>query len=144
MKFYVDAYADTNVCFTYSYGELGYVIIHQTIYDLFTPQSFPPLSTLPITPTEFIQLILVPEAAVSLIMEDLSLTREQAITTLRESAEYGVAMFPYDQDDVGGDVGENIVKERARARRKQLKEEGAWDEVCSLRYVLAGERNCHR
>lgn len=108
------------------------MVIHQTIYDLFPPQSFPPSSTLPITPTEFIQLVLVPEAAVSLIMEDLSQTREQAILTLRESAEYGVAMFPYDQDDAGGDVGENIIKERARARRQQLKEEGAWDEAPSF------------
>lgn len=107
---------------TTSYGELGYVIIHQTIYDLFPPASFDSESTLPLSPTEFIQLILVPEAAVSLIMDDLQQPRAQAIRTLRASAEYGVAMFP---DEAGGsNVGENIVRERAKARRKALEAEG--------------------
>ncbi|KAK7687762.1 hypothetical protein QCA50_008981 [Cerrena zonata] len=107
------------------YGELGYVIIHQTIYDLFPPASFDSDSTLPLSPTEFIQLILVPEAAVSLIMDDLQQPRAQAIQTLRASAEYGVAMFPDEQNDTGGsNVGENIVRERAKARRKVLEAEG--------------------
>ncbi|OBZ73608.1 hypothetical protein A0H81_05976 [Grifola frondosa] len=109
------------------YGELGYVVIHQTIYNLFPPTSFDPDSTLPLTPTDFIQLILVPEAAVSLIMEDMSQTRAAAIRTLRDSAEYGVAMFPDDGADVT-DAGEQIIMERARARRKELEEEERLEE----------------
>ncbi|KAI0955259.1 hypothetical protein AcW1_006890 [Taiwanofungus camphoratus] len=107
------------------YGELGYVIINQTIYNLFPPASFDPVSTLPLTPPDFIQLILVPEAAVSLIMEDMGQTRTEAIKTLRESAEYGVAMFPDDHSEGTDavDAGEQIVMERARARRKELEEE---------------------
>ena len=103
-----------------SYGELGYVIIHQTIYDLFPPASFPIDSTLPLSPTEFIQLILVPEAAVSLIREDLMQERAPALKTLRASTEYGVAMFP-DEDN---EAGERIVEQRARTRRKELEAAG--------------------
>lgn len=108
-----------------SYGELGYLIIHQTIYQLFTPEALDPDSTAPFTPSEFIQRILVPEAAVYLIMEDLQSTYSNAIKTLRESVEYGVAMFP----DTGGDneegmkAADDVVKEQARMRRKQLLEE---------------------
>ncbi len=107
-----------------SYGELGYVIIHQTIYDLFPPETFPPDSTLPLTPTEFIQLVLVPEAAVALIMQDLDQSREQAIQTLRESAEYAVAMFPDDHGHAEGEAGDDIVRKRAIARRKLIESEG--------------------
>jgi len=107
------------------YGELGYMIIHQTIYQLFPPDAIDPDSTAPLTPSDFIQRILVPEAAVCLIMEDLQSTYLSAIKTLRESVEYGVAMFP----DTGGDneegmkAADDVVKERARARRKQLLKE---------------------
>lgn len=58
-------------------------------------------------------------------MEDLQSTYSSAIKTLRESVEYGVAMFP----DNGGDneegikAADDVVKERARVRRKQLLEE---------------------
>ncbi|KZT09830.1 uncharacterized protein LAESUDRAFT_461612 [Laetiporus sulphureus 93-53] len=115
------------------YGELGYVIIHQTIYNLFPPSSFDPHSTLPLTPTDFIQLVLAPEAAVSLVMHDMDQTREQAIATLHESAEYGVAMFPDDHPD-GEDVvgaGEQIIMRRAQRRRKELEEEEKMEEMWS-------------
>ncbi|CCM02591.1 uncharacterized protein FIBRA_04694 [Fibroporia radiculosa] len=107
------------------YGELGYIIIHQTIYNLFPLSSFDASSTFPLTPADFVQHILVPEAAVYLIVEDMGQTRQQAIVTLRESAEYGVAMFPDDHADGADamDAAEQIVMERARARRKELEEE---------------------
>jgi len=110
---------------TDSYGELGYLIIYQTIYQLFPPDTMDPSSTSPLTPGDFIQRILVPEVAVHLIMEDLHSTYSNAIKTLRESVEYGVAMFP----DTGADneegmkAADDVVKERARVRRKQLLEE---------------------
>ena len=108
-----------------SYGELGYLIIHQTIYHLFPPDTIDADSIAPLTPSDFIQRILVPEAAAHLVMEDLQSPYSSAIKTLRESVEYGVAMFP----DTGGDneegvkAADDMVKERARARRKQLLEE---------------------
>ena len=111
--------------FIRSYGELGYLIIYQTIYQLFPPDATDPDSTTPLTPSDFIQRILVPEAAVHLIMEDLQSTYPSAIKTLRESVEYGVAMFP----DTGGDneegmkAADEVMKERARVRRMQLLEE---------------------
>ena len=66
--------------------------------------------------------------------------KEQAVQILRESAAYGVAMFPDadtnggangkgkglkddDDDDWDMGVGDEIVRERARARRKELEEE---------------------
>lgn len=112
---------------TNSYGELGYMIISQTMYDMFPPTSFPPDSTLPLTPADFIQLILIPEAAVALIMEDMHQTREEAVVTLRDSAEYGVAMFPDDQPE--GEQGEQIVRRRAKARRRELEAEERVEEM---------------
>ncbi|KIJ20595.1 hypothetical protein PAXINDRAFT_66856, partial [Paxillus involutus ATCC 200175] len=76
------------------YGEQGSVIIHQTLFDLFPPSSFDVSLITPLAPAEFIQRILVPEAAVRLIAQDLCADIEDAIVTLRESAQYGVAMFP--------------------------------------------------
>ncbi|OCH96355.1 hypothetical protein OBBRIDRAFT_787434 [Obba rivulosa] len=112
------------------YGELGYVIINQAIYDMFPPSSFDPDAVLPLTPTNFIQLILVPEAAVSLIMEDMHQTRAEAVVTLQESAEYGVAMFPDDHTEgsTAIEAGEQIVMDRALARRKVLEVEERLEE----------------
>lgn len=84
----------------------------------------------PLTPAEFIQRVLVPEAATRLIAQDLNQSIEEATITLRESAQYGVAMFPdadskraaVDDDDEMG-VADQIVMERARARRRELQEE---------------------
>jgi hypothetical protein len=107
-----------------SYGELGYLIIHQTIYQLVPPDTIDPDSTAPLTPSDFIQRILVPEAAVCLIMEDLQSTYLNAIKTLRESVEYGVAMFPDTGDNEEGiKAADDVVKERAKLRRKQLLQE---------------------
>ncbi|KAG2040111.1 RTC4-like domain-containing protein [Suillus americanus] len=120
------------------YGELGFLIIHQTLYNLFPFSSFEPSSIAPLTPAEFIQLVLVPEAAVGLIMQDLHLDRDEAIVTLRESSQYGVAMFPDtgcgkgtalgDDDDDDEGVADRIVMERAKARRLELEEEEKLEE----------------
>lgn len=120
-----------------SYGELGSVIIYQTLFNLFPPSSFDSTSIAPLTVTEFTQRVLVPEVAVRLIMEDMRLQGETgmktAIRTLRESSTYGVTMFPDDagerkagdgkKQEEGLDVGDRIVMERARKRRKELEEE---------------------
>ncbi|KIK93689.1 hypothetical protein PAXRUDRAFT_828700 [Paxillus rubicundulus Ve08.2h10] len=130
------------------YGEQGSVIIHQTLFDLFPPSSFDVSLITPLAPAEFIQRILVPEAAVRLIAQDLCADIEDAIVTLRESAQYGVAMFPdtsenrrkgadVDDDEMG--VADQIVMERARVRRKELEEEEKIEEE-----MLAEERAARR
>lgn len=115
-----------------SYGEQGSIIIHQTLFDLFPPRTFDASLIAPLAPAEFIQRILVPEAAVRLIAQDLCVDMEDAIVTLRDSAQYGVAMFPDTGenssrgpggDDDEMDVADQIVMERARVRRKELAEE---------------------
>lgn len=119
-----------------SYGELGSVIIHQTLYNMFPPASMDPNVIAPLTANEFVQRILVPEVALRLIMEDKGFSDEdmkEALTILRESSAYGVAMFPEDGGEWGGSkkqeehgkigVGDRIVMERAKKRRKELEEE---------------------
>ena len=78
---------------------------------------------MPLTPQEFIQRILVPEAALALIMEDTGQDRAKAVQTMRESAGYGVAMFPDTSEGPDVGAGEDIVLERARARRRELEDE---------------------
>lgn len=99
------------------------MILHQTLYNMFPPSSFDAPSIAPLTPQDFIQRILVPEAALALIMEDTGQDRIQAVRTMRESAGYGVAMFPDTSEGPGVGAGEDIVLERARARRRQLDDE---------------------
>ena len=136
-----------------SYGEQGSVIIHQTLFDMFPPASFDPARILPLTPNEFISRILVPEVALSLIMEDRDLEgddgMQQALIVLRESSTYGVAMFPEDggegstgkkrRDDAMW-VGDKIVMERARKRRKELEEEEEQEEREEARRIAESKR----
>lgn len=99
------------------------MILHQTLYNMFPPTSFEPQSITPLTPQDLIQRILVPEAALALIMEDTGQEQAQAVQTMRESAGYGVAMFPDTSEGPGVGAGEDIVLERARARRRELEDE---------------------
>lgn len=99
------------------------MILHQTLYNMFPPTSFDPQSITPLTPQDFIQRILVPEAALVLIMEDTGQDQAQAVQTMRESAGYGVAMFPDTSEGPEVGAGEDIVLERARARRRELEDE---------------------
>ncbi|KAF9460531.1 RTC4-like domain-containing protein [Collybia nuda] len=128
------------------YGERGSVIIHQTLYNLFPPTSIDPSHVAPLTPNEFLQRILVPEVGVRLIMEDKGLFGNDgvnsAVQILRDSASYGVAMFPEDGGEWGkgegdrGSDGDNeelgvadlILMQRAKKRRKELEEEDEREE----------------
>ncbi|KAF7297965.1 RTC4 domain-containing protein [Mycena chlorophos] len=114
------------------YGEMGSVIIHQTLYDMFPLTEIEPQLVNPLTPNEFIQRILVPEVGMRLVMQDMDLDiedsadKKQAVAVLQDSATYGVAMFPDDSgrnngDDV--DVGEQLIMQRAMRRRAELEAE---------------------
>lgn len=98
---------------------------------MFPLDSFGSKTISPFTANEFIQRILVPEVALRLIMEDRGLKglvgAETALEVLRESTAYGAVMFPED----GGEgskwsgkfgVGDRIVMERAKKRRKEIEE----------------------
>lgn len=116
-----------------SYGEQGSVIIQHTLYDLFPPSSINQPFIKPLTANEYVQRILVPEVAVKLIMGDQNTSYEKAVAVLRESSNYGVAMFPEDggewgekkhrktDDDMG--VADKMIMERARKRRIELEKE---------------------
>jgi hypothetical protein len=132
-----------------SYGELGSAVIHQTLYDLFPPTSVPPSQTHPLNPAEFIQRILVPQVGLLLIQDDLKLSPSDALSTMRESVQFGVAMFPHGGDDDGDKDGEmsvvdRMMMEQARRRRKELEiEEKEENEVFEkeLQETAEKERN---
>ncbi|KAE9399197.1 hypothetical protein BT96DRAFT_820853, partial [Gymnopus androsaceus JB14] len=88
-----------------AYGELGSLIIHQSLYELFPPEDMRPDLVSPLSPKEFIDRVLLPEVAVRLIMEDKSLSgssgARKALQILRDSSSYGVAMFPEDAGEQG-------------------------------------------
>lgn len=112
------------------------MIIYQTLYGLFPLENVDADRVAPLTPTEFIQRVLVPEAAAVLVQMDMGYTdKADAVRTLRESSKYGTAMFPdMDNNEGGGEdgvggggVGEKMVRERARARKKEIEEEDRMD-----------------
>ncbi|KAJ7623920.1 RTC4-like domain-containing protein [Mycena polygramma] len=78
------------------YGELGTVIITQSLYKSFPPETVDAELVSPLTLREFIGCVLVPEVGMRLIMEDLDLDKDEAVAVLRASASYGVSMFPDD------------------------------------------------
>ncbi len=78
----------------------------------------------------FRSYVLVPEAALLLIREDLSnqpkwvkkvVPRGVAFKVLQKSAAYGKAMFA-EEDDTDG-VADQAVRQRAKARRKEIERE---------------------
>jgi hypothetical protein len=74
-----------------SYGEIGIRVIHNTFNRLLQCSTD---AALPLTPPQFLALVLTPEAGVQLIQEDLSIDREEAINVMPESSSYGTQMFP--------------------------------------------------
>ena len=85
-----------------SYGVQGFEIIYRTLLNMFLSQSNLALTTqlaLPMSAEYFVQKILIPETALGLISEDLSLAISDPFVyqTLADSRAFGSAMFP-DQD----------------------------------------------
>ncbi|KAJ7165360.1 RTC4-like domain-containing protein [Mycena filopes] len=84
------------------YGEVGAIIIHETLYEMFQISKVEPEAVQPLNVHEFIGRILVPEVATRLIMEDMGISieeKQRAVAIMRESCSYGVAMFPVDDDE---------------------------------------------
>lgn len=104
---------------------MGFEVIFHTLSELLPPSDMPARNTVPLTGEQFLRLILVPEACISLIMEDLGQTRSEALRTRVASVEYGHNMFPEGDND----VVEEILVRRAKARRKAAMEESAAIEI---------------
>ncbi|KAJ7481130.1 RTC4-like domain-containing protein [Mycena galericulata] len=99
------------------YGELGSLIIHKCLYRLFPPDAVDADLVHPLSVLEFIGRILVPEVAMRLIAEDMSLDlkdvddHKEAVRVLRASASYGVAMFPDCEMDLEEDEEDSESEE---------------------------------
>ncbi|KAI8827122.1 uncharacterized protein EV422DRAFT_512746 [Fimicolochytrium jonesii] len=103
------------------YGRTGASIIFKVLFHTFlrsrdqastaSKPIYPTLTkhdTAPIPPLEFLQDVLVPEAALRLIMEDRKLTGvPQGMKVFTESAEYGAAMFGHSDDDSDDDLDDD-------------------------------------
>lgn len=87
--------------FSYSYGEIGWMIIVSVMLELFPLKAWDPSVIRPLTPMQVIERILVPTTALSLITEDLADLGKNLdpLETMRASGEYGTFMFPYNDED---------------------------------------------
>ncbi|KAJ7114400.1 RTC4-like domain-containing protein, partial [Mycena epipterygia] len=89
------------------YGELGSAIIHQVLYDMFPLNTINPALVDPLTANEFMERIFVPEVGMRLVIQDMGLNiddwadKTRAVAVLKESASYGVTMFPESQGQWG-------------------------------------------
>lgn len=104
-----------------SYGERGSIIIQQLLYTMFPLEKLSDNLFKPLNAAEFIQRVLLPETGLQLIKEDQSCGDEKALETMRDSALYGIGMFP----DLGDKdkIHTAIVEERAKKRRKEIAQE---------------------
>ncbi|KAG8931438.1 hypothetical protein FRC02_002716 [Tulasnella sp. 418] len=76
------------------YGEQGQMAISVAIDTLFPASTIAPASTSPLLLSDFRRRVLVPEAALLLIQEDMHAGRDEAMKIMNESRHYGLAMFP--------------------------------------------------
>lgn len=102
------------------YGIRGYEVIYRTLQAMFLgPSRIASITKLarPLSPDFLIRKVLIPEAALCLIADDLKLDRTDPLVrkTLEDSRSYGAIMFP-DQDD-----GVGSPDEKSRLEEEQEK-----------------------
>ncbi|KAJ3789794.1 RTC4-like domain-containing protein, partial [Lentinula aff. detonsa] len=104
------------------YGELGSILIHQSLCELFPPETTHPDLVSPLSPKEFINRVLLPEVALRLIMEDKLLSgssgARKSLEILRDSTTYGVAMFPEDTGERGKVTSAELEKGKSKGKGK--------------------------
>lgn len=81
-----------------SYGETGYQIICRTLQYLYPHSSLDHTSFAPLSWDTLIQQVLLPEATVLLIQEDLKFDRDKAIKTLFASQRFGIILHSDDDN----------------------------------------------
>lgn len=74
-------------------------MMYNCLAKIFPSSAFHPRSTSPLSVDDFRSVILLPELAVHLIMQDLSQDRATAIDTMLASIKYGNAQFRLDLED---------------------------------------------
>jgi hypothetical protein len=77
---------------------LGFQIISIVLCKLYPQDKINMDALKPLSWSTFIEEVLLPEAAIHLIMEDLGNTYEDAVAVLQESRSFGVIAFPGDED----------------------------------------------
>lgn len=114
------------------YGERGAMVLHQIMLLLYPLQDlrrvidrFAPLSEMTVRTS-----ILLPEAALSLIMEDQGVSRADALKIMRSSSRYGNMMFP--DDDDADSLIDTMMREAARRRRAEIQAEEEAEEAEAL------------
>lgn len=122
------------------------MLIAQVLTDLFPPGDVAQIyrtSIHPLEPMAFIEMILLPEVAVRLIAEDMSISIGEAMHTLRISVAYGTEMFP--ESDTAGGASDKLWQNVARKRRMQIEEEeGGQSELTDLQAITANDLGLRR
>ena len=99
---------------------MGFEVIFHTLSELFPPTDIPEVKTTPLTGEQFLRLILVPEASVCLIMEDLGQTRSEALRTRSASVGYGEETFPEGDNEVVDEILHRRIMAHRQAEREAL------------------------
>lgn len=94
------------------------------LWNLFPDDSFPQDSTYPLSAYDFRETILLPEAAIALIMQDMDIDHSKARRVMVDSARYGTNRFPHtDEEDYDALVAaafsgdsDPFIKERSTGR----------------------------
>ena len=99
---------------------MGFEVIFHTLSELLPPSDMPARNTVQLTGEQFLRLILVPEASVCLIMEDLGQTRSEALRTRSASVSYGEEIFPEGDNEVVDEILHRRIIARRQAERDAL------------------------
>ncbi|EJD34447.1 hypothetical protein AURDEDRAFT_131165 [Auricularia subglabra TFB-10046 SS5] len=107
------------------YGERGALLLLQTLAVMYPVRDLRAISDrfAPLSLQTFQYAVLLPEAALALIKEDMGTSAAGALTTMRASSHYGSMMFCDDDDADGDTVGDMLMREFAMRRRKEIEEE---------------------
>ncbi|KZW04317.1 hypothetical protein EXIGLDRAFT_599245 [Exidia glandulosa HHB12029] len=94
------------------YGERGSMVLHRAVLGLYPDGSVEGRRGVyaPLTARTFFVSVLIPEAALALIMADTGDNRAGALKTMRDSSNYGMLQFP-DEDDEQREVGQHEEEE---------------------------------
>jgi hypothetical protein len=119
-----------------SYGKIGSLILQHTLHLIFPAGSLDRSAFAPLSHSEFLARVLVPEAALRLIQDDLQQSTEEELLTMNASSEYGLGLFPADDSSSpsrleGADEVERLVRDRADARRQELERTGDYENLGS-------------
>lgn len=111
----------------YSYGEQGFAVITQVLYDLFP--DIPANKISPLEMSNYLSLVLVPETALLLIQHDLQnqrddshVSKSEALKVLHKSTKYGLAMFPVGEGEEDN-AGDAFAWKRAMKMKEQREKE---------------------